>query len=383
MLCCKASNITCQLSNIYCLNLSYLPAGTTADAQAVKLVRHRANVANIKRRSLLALPLLSMLPGLSMANNKSWHNADGTFSNNYVGSISKSFSELRRAFSGPRPPVISFPLAQNDPAMLGANRQHNTVTWVGHATLLLQLGGLNILTDPHFTQRASPVAFAGPKRTTAPGLSVSNLPALDIVLISHNHYDHLDSASIYKLLSHSPKARYFVPLRLARWFHKAGAENVVEYDWWEGEEYLGAQIEAVPTQHWSNRGLDRNKTLWCSWVVKVPGFAFLFIGDTGYSKDCSDIRQRHGGFDLAAIPIGAYAPRWFMQQAHQNPEEAVQSMLDLNARRAVATHWGTFQLTFEPMDEPTQRLKEALQLHGKGDDDFMVLQHGETRLLKI
>ncbi len=337
---------------------------------------------NRLRRSMLLWPLLSLFPGMKSKANlgKPWHRADGTFANNYIGPIEKSFVELRRAFSAERPPRISFPLSQNDPAMLNANRTQTTVTWIGHATLLVQVGGLNILTDPHFTNRASPVFFAGPKRTTAPGLELAKLPPLDIVLISHNHYDHLDSSSIRQLKYHSPEAKYFVPLGLGKWFNRERITNHVEYDWWEGENYRNAQIDAVPAQHWSNRGFDRNESLWCSWVIKVPGFSFIFIGDTGYSPDGKDIAKRYGSFDLAAIPIGAYNPRWFMEQAHQNPEEAVQTMLDLNTRRAVATHWGTFQLTFEPMEEPPQRLGVALKKAGRSNDDFMVLQHGETRM---
>ncbi|MCY4324933.1 MAG: MBL fold metallo-hydrolase, partial [Betaproteobacteria bacterium] len=153
-----------------------------------------------------------------------------------------------------------------------------------------------------------------------------------------------------------------------------------EYDWWEGTEIGGVRFEAVPTQHWSNRsGFDRNRTLWCSWVVEAVGRRLLFVGDSGYGPDYREIGERFAGFDLAILPIGAYNPRWFMKFAHQDPAEAAQARRDLGARRAVASHWGTFQLTLEPMDEPPQKLAQALAAAGEDADVFWVMQHGQTR----
>ena len=311
----------------------------------------------------------------------SWHLDDGTFQNNYIGALEKSWGQLRKAFDAEKPPAISFPLARNDPAALRANRTEPTLTWIGHCTLLLQIAGLNVLTDPQFSQRASPVQFAGPQRTTPPGLAIKDLPPIDIVLISHNHYDHLDYRSVRQVAAHSPDAHFYVPLRLGKWFRDIGIKNYTELDWWEEQEQQHLRLVAVPTQHWSNRTFDRNRTLWCGWVLEAADFKFLFIGDTGYSRDFVDIKERFGGFDLAAIPIGAYDPRWFMKEAHQNPEEAVQCMLDLNARKAVATHWGTFQLTFEEMDEPPQRLKTALAKQGLDPASFLIMAHGQTEYL--
>ena len=341
----------------------------------------------LRRRDVLrwsALPLVAgATPEILMAEvDPKWHLDDGSFRNNYIGSIAKPFSELRKAFDAERPPVISFPLAKNDPAFLRSNSSERTATWIGHCTFLLQFDGLNILTDPHFTSRASPVSFAGPKRTTPVGLALEDVPKLDAVLISHNHYDHLDFSSVKMVKEHSPDATFFVPLKLGYWFRREGAENVVELDWWQEGRFKDATITSVPTQHWSNRlYYDRNKTLWCGFVIDTGSFRFLFIGDTGYSRDFVDIKERFGGFDLAAIPIGAYNPRWFMKDAHQNPEEAVQCMLDLNAKRALATHWGTFQLTFEEMDEPPRRLAAARAEAGLGEEDFVAMEHGETLLL--
>lgn len=343
-----------------------------------------ATPPKLSRRGLLAglASLLASVPAALQASlSKPWHLPDGRFRNNYIGPIERTFAELRKAFAGERPPLLSFPLAANDPAALRANATATTVTWIGHCTLLVQLAGKNYLTDPQFAERASPLPFVGPRRSTAPGLALDELPPIDDVLISHNHYDHLDISSIRQLLAHSPAATYHVPLKLRGWFANVGVTRIVERDWWEGGAHGDATITAVPSQHWSNRGFDRNKTLWCGWVVEAAGFRFLFIGDTGYSDDFKDIAARFGSFDLAAIPIGAYNPRWFMKEAHQNPEEAVQCMLDLNARRAVATHWGTFQLTFEDMDEPPRRLAAALAAKGLDPESFMVLQHGETRYL--
>lgn len=339
------------------------------------------------RRDVLRWSALPFLAGAARADlmdelDPRWHLDDGRFSNTYIGPIEKSFADLRKAFDAERPPVLSFPLAKNDPAFLRANGLERTVTWIGHCTFLLQLGGLNILTDPHFTSRASPVPFAGPKRTTPPGLALADMPQLDIVLVSHNHYDHLDYSSLRMVRDHSPQAVFCLPLRLGYWFQGIGIDNFIEFDWWQEQKVRDASITSVPTQHWSNRLIyDRNRTLWCGFVVDVGDYRFVFIGDTGYSRDFADIQEKFGGFDLAAIPIGAYNPRWFMKEAHQNPEEAVQCMQDLNARKAVATHWGTFQLTLEEMDEPPRRLAEARAKAGLKEADFMAMRHGQTSVL--
>ena len=232
------------------------------------------------------------------------------------------------------------------------------ITWIGHSTFLLQVDGLNILTDPIFSERASPVSFAGPKRTTPPALSVKQLPHIDIVLISHNHYDHLDKASIKALQAHqidNPPS-YYVPLGLKAWFTKLSIGRVTELDWW-GESSVGdATVHAVPVQHWSSRTpFDRNKTLWAGYVISAPTLRTLFVGDSGYSNDFKAISTRLGKVDLALVPIGAYDPRWFMKSAHMNPEEALRVVQDVGARRAIGMHWGTFALTDEPMAEPGER----------------------------
>ena len=282
-----------------------------------------------------------------------------------------------------RPAVqpVRFPLAQNNPQWLRENRTAPTLTWVGHATLLLQVAGVNILTDPHFSDRASPFSFAGPRRATPPGIALGDLPPIDAVLISHNHYDHLDEESIVAIAQrHAPQ--FFVPLKLGGQVREMGAQKVREMDWGEAAEIGGVRITAEPCHHWSARGMfDRNETLWASYVVAHGNSRLLFIGDTGYSADFAALGEKYNGFDWAAIPIGAYAPRWFMKEAHINPQEAVQIFQELRARNAVATHWGVFPLTNEPLDEPPQKLREALAAASINPAAFRAWQHGESRHL--
>lgn len=284
----------------------------------------------------------------------------------------------------PQPEPGSFPRAGNDAAFLRANHDRTTLTWIGHATVLLQIGGKNILTDPIFSKRASPVSWAGPKRLTPPGLAMDDLPPIDLVVISHDHYDSLDARSVKGLLKREggEKTLFVVPPGLKVWMQKRGVKRVVELDWWEQHQEDNLTVVAVPVRHWSKRGLSsRNRTLWAGWVVRTEGFRFFFAGDSGYAPLFKEIGRRLGPFDLSAIPIGAYAPRWFMKRHHMTPEEAVQVHLDTGSRKSVAIHWGTFNLTDEPMEEPPRRLKEAIQAKALSPDEFLVLKHGETIVL--
>lgn len=278
--------------------------------------------------------------------------------------------------------TVNFPVATPDPGFLAANRTRPTLTWIGHSTFLVQLGGLNILTDPHFSERASPLRWAGPARLAPPGLGLNNLPPIDVVLISHNHYDHLDEKSVHGLVRHCPKAVFVVPLGLRRWLQQRHVPNTVELDWWQRHDGRGFSVTAVPAQHFSGRGAtDGNRTLWCGFILEVADRKLYFAGDTGYSKDFADIGRRLGPVDLALLPIGAYEPRWFMRAMHVNPEEALKIHRDVGARRSVAMHWGTFRLTEEPADEPPRALARALADAGIAPDEFWVLQHGEMRAL--
>ncbi|MCW5625314.1 MAG: MBL fold metallo-hydrolase [Burkholderiales bacterium] len=273
-----------------------------------------------------------------------------------------------------------FDVERPDVAWLKANRTESAATWIGHATFLVQAGGLNMLTDPHLTVRASPLGFIGPKRITPPALDFHELPHIDAVVVSHNHYDHLDAGTVERLAAQAGGSpRFFVPLGLKAWFAGRGIHDVVELDWWQSAELHGVRFTLTPVQHWSARTLwDRNDTLWGGWRLDAPTFSFFFAGDTGYSEDFAEIRRRLGPVDLAALPIGAYEPRWFMKVMHINPDDAVQIHLDLEARHSVAMHWGTFILTDEPMDEPPHRLKTALRAAHVPESRFRVLQHGQT-----
>ena len=263
------------------------------------------------------------------------------------------------------------------------------VTWIGHASALVQAGGINVLTDPVFSERASPLSFIGPRRAQPPGLALAQLPHIDAVLVSHNHYDHLDEASVLALNRQAGGPPLFiVPLGLKAWLAGLGIDNAVELDWWHSQRVGESEVVLTPVQHWSGRGLtDRLATLWGGYAVFSPGFQWYFSGDTGYSKDFADIRQRFasrqqaGGFDIALLAVGAYEPRWFMASQHVNPTEAVQIHRDLGAKRSLGVHWGTFELTDEPLDQPPRDLATASRAAGLAEGEFFVLAVGETRRL--
>ena len=263
------------------------------------------------------------------------------------------------------------------------------ITWIGHATMLAQFGGLNIITDPMFSERASPLSFVGEKRQVAPGLALIDLPHIDVVLISHNHYDHLDDASVRALNAQAGGPPLFVvPVGNKAWMAKRGIANVVELDWWQSHLIGSVELVLTPVQHWSGRGLnDSMTTLWGGYAVFAPDLHLFFSGDTAYSKDFADIRERFAarqgsaGFDIALIAIGGYEPGWFMASQHVNPAEAVQIHIDLAARRSVGVHWGTFELTDESLDDPPMQLAQARKAKGVADQDFFVMAIGETRKL--
>lgn len=361
-----------------------------ASAQALAARRKAAKEKRFSFTRRRFLQMAAALAAMPIVSKTAWaqkieaahHLANGEFANSDGTQNSKTFSDLNRwRRESPGHEAFPFPLAENDPAFLQSNKKQDTLTWIGHATVLLQTGGVNILTDPHFSERASPVSFAGPKRGTPPGLALEDLPEIHAVLISHNHYDHLDSSSIREIARRHPDAEFFCPLKLGDFIRKRGGQRVHEMDWSESVEAHGITFGCEPCHHWSSRfPWDRNETLWASWAVRAPGFRFFFIGDTGYSADFAALGEKYGGFDWAAIPIGAYAPRWFMRYAHINPQEAAQIFLDLRAQNALGTHWGVFQLTDEKMDEPPQRIAKAAEDAGIGNA-FHVFQHGETRIL--
>jgi len=257
------------------------------------------------------------------------------------------------------------------------------VWWLGHATVLLRLAGLNLLTDPHLTLRASPFSFVGPKRHVPVPADVHHLPRIDAVLISHSHYDHLDDRSIRALLRANPAMACYVPKGLKPWFERRGAQVVHELGWWDRHGMQDLEIHCVPAQHWSSRTLlDRNRTLWSGWVVKGHGLNFYFAGDTGYTPRLQEIASRLGSPDIAALPIGAYEPRWFMRTQHVNPPEAVELHRALKVRNSLAIHWGTFELADDSLDAPILSLQQALQQQDLGPQDFWVVRQGESRILR-
>jgi N-acyl-phosphatidylethanolamine-hydrolysing phospholipase D len=261
-------------------------------------------------------------------------------------------------------------------------------TWIGHSTVLLQLGDLNVLTDPMWSDRASPFSWAGPRRHVPPAVSIAALPPIDVIVMSHDHYDHLDASTVRALATAHPEARWVTTLGVGARLLAMGVRQAVELDWWEETTGGGAQIMCTPAQHFSGRGpTDRDSTLWGGFVIAAGGWRVFYAGDTGYHPEFAEIARRGGPFDLALIPIGAYAPRWFMRPVHMDAEEAVASVADLSGVQPLGrhttmlpVHWGTFRLTDEPMDEPPKRAADAWAVRGFPSGDLWLLRHGETRV---
>ncbi|MCH8497006.1 MAG: MBL fold metallo-hydrolase [Marinobacter sp.] len=279
------------------------------------------------------------------------------------------------------PPGKRYNLLRPDSHRLAHPGERPQLTWLGHASFLFQYRGLNVLTDPVFSERASPFPFLGPKRYTPSALQVSELPVIHRVLISHNHYDHLDEAVVRQLHRRFGDDLCFcVPKGLKQWFARRGITHVVELGWWESEVLAPEdEVFCLPTQHFSGRGpSDTNHSLWCAWLLQLNGYRLFFGGDTGYGHVFTQIGELFAPIDLALLPIGAYEPRWFMSPVHVAPEEAVHIHRDIGARQSIGMHWGTFVLTDEPMDEPPRRLRQALADQGVSERDFRIMQHGEV-----
>ncbi|MDP3082358.1 MAG: MBL fold metallo-hydrolase [Rubrivivax sp.] len=356
-------------------------------------------------RTLLTLATGLVLAACSAPNpyydGSRSHHRPGGFQNNHRDFETKSLAELVRwrlaAYQAnrPAPALAPTPRVAPDLEFLRANAAAGSamqpaLTWIGHASVLAQFGGLNLITDPMFSQRASPLSWIGPTRAQPPGVALAELPRIDIVMISHNHYDHLDVASVQALQAQNGGPPLFVvPLGLGPWLMARGITRVVELDWWQAHSVGAVELVLTPVRHWSGRGLtDRMATLWGGFAVFAPDFHLFFAGDTGYSPDFTDIRQRFaarqaegGGFDIALLPVGAYAPRWFMADQHIDPTQAVQVHRDLGAKRSLGVHWGTFELTDESLDAPVAALAAARAQAGLAEADFFLLAIGQTRRL--
>ena len=320
--------------------------------------------------------------------DKSHHTEDG-FHNPFPGFEEKGFGDFIqwsvidriKGKKPDKPDSYDFPIVENDGKFLRENESEFTVTWVGHSTLLIQIDGMNILTDPIWSDRCSPVQFAGPKRHVKPGIKLENLPKIDAIIISHNHYDHLDRLTI-EHFGNDPV--YFIPLGIGEFLEDLDITNYEELDWWDDLTLNGLKFNCVPSQHFSNRGmLDRNKTLWCGWVIQGKSETIYFAGDTGYFPGFVEIGEKFAPITVAAIPIGAYLPRWFMSPVHVSPQQAIQAFVDVKAEYFVPIHWGTFELADEPLDNPPKVLKQEIERLNLDSDKFAILHHGETRVFNF
>jgi L-ascorbate metabolism protein UlaG (beta-lactamase superfamily) len=255
------------------------------------------------------------------------------------------------------------------------------VTLVNHSTVLIQMSGLNVLTDPIWSERASPFLWVGPRRHRAPGVRLEELPVIDAVLISHNHYDHLDLPTL-RLLTARGARTFVVPRGVAALLRAEGIGSISELDWGDNVVIGGTSVTAVPALHFSARGLsDRNRTLWCGYLIAAHGGPVYFAGDTAFGGHFQSIRDAYGAPRLALLPIGAYEPRWFMSSAHMCPEEAIRAHAILNARTSIAIHHGTFQLADDGIDTAEEKLRSLWPPESSPPESFLILKNGESASL--
>ncbi|MBN8938325.1 MAG: MBL fold metallo-hydrolase [Rhizobiales bacterium] len=347
------------------------------------------------RRGILAsfasLPFVAGAGALLAAGSNPYYSGpvsdhfDGTRFFDPHGAAPRPLSDLLRWQFGSDPRARwpgAWPLDQFDTPPARVDGDAIRLSYAGHASFLLQTRGLNILLDPVWSERFSPLSFLGPKRVNPPGIRFEDLPKIDLVLVSHGHYDHLDLATLSRLAAaHAP--RVITPL--GQDTIMKGHDQAIRaeaYDWGDRVEIgNGMAVHLAPMRHWTARGLfDRNKALWAAFIIETPAGHIYHIGDTGYGDGhhFRAARARFGDFRLAILPIGAYEPRWFMRDQHMNPEEAVQVMLDCGARHALAHHWGTVQLTNEPIEAPRAALAEALKARDIAADRFRAIRPGEA-----
>ena len=275
--------------------------------------------------------------------------------------IEKSFQDLIKWSTNDVETKIDYIEISDEWNDLNLEEDNDYAIWIGHSTFLIKKNGITILTDPIFSDRASPFKNIGPKRLIPPALTLNDLPSIDFITVSHNHYDHLDVVSLREIYIRNPGSIFLVPAGDKKLLKRKGIENVYEYEWWSSFKTSDVEITFTPVQHWSKRGLfDRNKSLWGGWFFKFNDYSIFHAGDTGYSNDFKETRYKLGSPKYAFIPIGAYDPEWFMAESHVNPEDAVKIMLDLGAEESFGMHWATFKLTDEDTLEPKERLDKAI-----------------------
>ncbi|MFN7955644.1 MAG: MBL fold metallo-hydrolase [bacterium] len=304
------------------------------------------------------------------------HRRGATFFNPWA-EMTTGFTDLlrwklsRNEFSEAKRRTPDVPRVANDGSTLLADLEDPSVTWIGHATALVEDEGDVWLTDPIFSDSI----FGLRERLHPPGIPLERIPPPRFVVVSHNHYDHLDAPTIEALPGSTVMV---VPLGLGDWMRDAGREQVTELDWWQSTLVGDWTITCLPSQHWSLRTLDRNETLWASWLVEGHGRRYYFAGDTGYFPGFAEYGRRFGPIDVALLPIGAYAPRWFMAYQHMDPAQALTAFAELGARWMVPIHWGTFDLSDEPMDEPPRELARVAASRPELGERIKVLAIGET-----
>ena len=343
----------------------------------------------MRSRAAALVPLLCLVACASAASDpvpgQPLHHVQGGFRN-----LDPAFSRpsgwarwtfiIRRGWQSiTAPRHFDAPRVANDGAALRAPSPPPSITWIGHATLLVQVDGLSVLTDPQWNDRAGPTSWLGAKRLSPPGLAFEALPRIDVVVISHDHYDHLDLPTVKRLAAmHDPL--FLVPLGLKAWFADNGMTHVEELDWWQEYRYRGVRFVCVPAQHFSQRSLwDASRRLWASWVIAGSERRLYFGGDTGYFAGFKEAGRRLGPFDVAALAIGAYMPPAIMKWVHTTPEEAVAAFVDLDARVMLGVHWGTFDLAEEPLDEPPVRMLAEIRRRDIDPGRAWVPKIGETR----